>query len=64
MITPETIRAIRAAMDLSPTAFATKLKVSEATIHRWENGKSHPRWSKQQKLDALRKKLGIGFVLF
>lgn len=45
----ETIRKYRIAAELSQTALAEKIGVTQQQIEKWENGKRRP------KLDALKK---------
>lgn len=41
-MTPEEIKEIREALDLTQEAFAHEIGVSYATVNRWENGHKRP----------------------
>jgi DNA-binding transcriptional regulator YiaG len=57
MLTSDDIKEIRKAMGLTPTEFAARFGVSASTVCLWEQGKTHPRWKKMLKLNAMREKL-------
>lgn len=40
--TEETVKSLRAALDLTQEQFAAKLGVTVSTVNRWENGKGKP----------------------
>ena len=42
LMTPDTIKELRARLQLTQEAFARILGVSFATVNRWENGKAEP----------------------
>jgi DNA-binding transcriptional regulator YiaG len=42
-MTPEAIRAIREALEISQEAFARRVGVAYNTVNRWEKGKSLPK---------------------
>jgi Predicted transcriptional regulators len=40
--TEETVKCLRAALNLTQEQFAAKLGVTVSTVNRWENGKGNP----------------------
>ena len=42
MKTEETVKSLRAALNLTQEQFAAKLGVTVSTVNRWENGKGKP----------------------
>lgn len=51
--TPERIKAVRTAMQMSQTDFAVAVGVSTATIQNWENGRAAPRREMHSRLTLL-----------
>jgi DNA-binding transcriptional regulator YiaG len=54
-LSPEEIRSIREAADLSQSALAKKLGVSVNSVSNWETGSTSPRAASLKKLLAMRK---------
>jgi len=52
----ETIKALRAKTGLTQEKFAERLKVSTATVRKWEQGKARPSMLAKRQLDRLTKK--------
>ena len=55
-----TIRAIRAALDLTQEQLAARLGVSFATVNRWEGGLSRPQRAARLAIAALAEECGVG----
>ena len=58
--TAATIRAIRAALDLTQEQLAARLGVSFATVNRWEGGLSRPQRAARLAISALAEECGVG----
>ena len=58
--TAATIRAIRAALDLTQEQLAARLGVSFATVNRWEGGLSRPQRAARLAIAALAEECGVG----
>ena len=56
---PATIRAIRAALNLTQDQLAERLGVSFATVNRWEGGGNKPQRAAQEAIMALAREAGI-----
>src|SRR5262245_59410727 len=56
---PETLRAIRANLDLTQVELAEHLGVSFATVNRWEGGGNKPQKAAIAKIVALAEKAGV-----
>ena len=56
---PATLRAIRAALNLTQEQLGARLGVSFATVNRWEGGASQPQKAAQTAIAALAKETGI-----
>lgn len=56
---PTTLRAIRAALDLTQEQLGERLGVSFATVNRWEGGNSKPQKAAQEAIAALATDAGI-----
>lgn len=59
---PATIRAIRAALNLTQDQLAERLGVSFATVNRWEGGGNKPQRAAQEAIMALAREAGIESV--
>lgn len=57
---PATLRALRAALDLTQEQLAARLGVSFATVNRWEGGSTRPQRAAQEAIDALVREADIG----
>ena len=55
----KTIKLLREKMLLTQQEFASKLDVSFASVHRWENGEHEPTMKVKRQLMKLMKKYGI-----
>jgi type I restriction enzyme M protein len=55
----QTIRRLRAALDLSQEQLAAKLNVSFATVNRWESGKVEPQKAQLDAIEKLMDEAGI-----
>ena len=58
--TAATVRAIRAALDLTQEQLAARLGVSFATVNRWEGGLSRPQRAARLAISALAEECGVG----
>ena len=56
---PATLRAIRAALNLTQEQLGARLGVSFATVNRWEGGASQPQKAAQTAIAALARETGI-----
>lgn len=56
---PETLRAIRANLDLTQVELAERLGVSFATANRWEGGGNKPQKAAMAKIAALAEEAGV-----
>jgi type I restriction enzyme M protein len=56
---PATIRAFRAALNLTQDQLAERLGVSFATVNRWEGGGNKPQRAAQEAIMALAREAGI-----
>ena len=56
-----TIKVTRQKAFMSQEAFADRLKVSVATINRWENGKSKPNLTALKKLKQFCKEFDLSY---
>jgi putative transcriptional regulator len=54
---PEIVKEVRRQLGLSQEALAQKLRVSYATINRWENGKTAPFNLAREQFDAFCQKM-------
>lgn len=57
----ETLKATRQKAFLSQESFANELKVSIATINRWENGRAKPNITAMNRLKAFCKERELPF---
>lgn len=58
----ETIKALRNKLLVTQTELARMLKVSYATVNRWENGHFEPTVAKKRAIRDLCKKSGVAFL--
>ncbi|MEO6625125.1 MAG: type I restriction-modification system subunit M N-terminal domain-containing protein, partial [Burkholderiaceae bacterium] len=56
---PATLRAIRAAQNLTQEQLGERLGVSFATVNRWEGGSSTPQKAAQEAITALAAQAGV-----
>src|SRR6185437_13912508 len=56
---PSTLRAIRAKLNLSQEQLAERLKVSFATVNRWEGGANEPQKAARDVIAALASEAGV-----
>src|SRR6185295_14209773 len=59
MLTAKDIRSIRIFLKLNPTDFASRLRVSEKTVRRWEIGDRRPRYEKMEEINKLLEAEGV-----
>lgn len=56
---PSTLRAIRAALNLTQEQLGERLGVSFATVNRWEGGSARPQKAAQEAIDGLAAQAGV-----
>ncbi|HPG62718.1 MAG TPA: N-6 DNA methylase [Casimicrobium sp.] len=56
---PSTLRAIRAALNLTQEQLGERLGVSFATVNRWEGGTARPQKAAQEAINALAAQAGV-----
>lgn len=56
---PATLRAIRAALNLTQEQLGERLGVSFATVNRWEGGSARPQKAAQEAINALAAQAGV-----
>lgn len=58
-LNPQSLRALRAKLNLSQEQLAARLNVSFATVNRWEGGKSQPQKAQSEALEELFEEAGL-----
>ena len=53
------IKAVRLKLHMSQTEIAALLRVSFATVNRWENGKTTPNYRARRMIEQICKEKGI-----
>ncbi len=59
---PQLIKSLRISLNLSQSEFSERLGVDQASVSRWERGKTEPQYDLRKVLDGMAKQAGLAVL--